>query len=114
MRFIQHDHRILVEIWVSKAFSLEHAVRQVLDLRLRVRKVLETDRIANLLTEGAGDLFCNTFCHGHGSDATGLCATDSTAVCVSVFEKILRHLSCFAGSSFPDNDEDLMLAGGQQ
>jgi len=93
---------------------LEHAVRQVLDLRLWARKVLETDRIANLLTERAAGLFSNTLCHGHGSDATGLCATYSTAVCVSVFEKILRHLGCLACSSVPDNDKDLMLAGGQR
>jgi hypothetical protein len=114
VRFIHHDHGILFEIGVSEAFSLEHAVRQVLNLCFWAREVFETDCIANLLAEGAADLLSNTFCHRHGSDATGLRAAYSTIVCVSIFKKILRHLSCLAGSRVPDNDEDLVLSGSQQ
>ena len=114
MRLVQHDHRILADIWVNKAFSLEHAVRHVLDPRLRAGEILETDCVANLLAERAADLLRDTFCDGHSSDATGLCTTYYTAVCVSVFGKILRHLSRLASSCVPDNDEDLVLSGGQQ
>jgi hypothetical protein len=114
VRFIQHDHGILIEIWVSKAFSLEHAVRHVLDPRLWAREILETDRVANLLAERAADLLRDTFCDRHSGDATGLCTTYYTAVCISVLGKILRHLSRLASSCVADNDKDLVLSGGQQ
>jgi hypothetical protein len=114
VRFIQHNHGILIEIRVSKAFSLEHAVRHVLDPRLWACEILETDRVANLLAERAADLLCDTFCDGHSSDATGLCTTYYAAVCVSVFGKILSHLSRLSSSCVPDNDEDLVLSGSQQ
>jgi hypothetical protein len=110
MRLVQHDHRILADIWVNKAFSLEHAVRHVLDPRLWARAIFETDCIANLLTETTADLLRNTFCNGHSGDATGLCAANSTIVCKAIFSKVLRHLSCLPGSRVPDNDEDLVLS----
>ena len=109
MRLVQHDHRILAEIWVNKGFSLEHAVCHVFDPRLWARAILKTDRVANLLAETTADLLSNTFCHRHSSDTTGLCAADSTIVYVAVFSKILRHLSCLPGSCIPNDDEDLVL-----
>ena len=109
MRLVQHDHRILTDIWVDKTFSLEHTIRHILDPRLRARTILETDCVANLLAETTADLLCDTFCDGHGSDTTGLCATYSTTVCKAIFGKILRHLSCLPRPCVADNDENLVL-----
>ena len=109
MHLIQYDHRILADIWAKKAFSQEHAIRHVLDPRLWARQVFETDCVANLLAERAADFLCNAFCSGHGGDATWLCATYSTIVCVAIFGKILRHLSCLPSPRIADNDENLVL-----
>ena len=109
MRLVQHNYRVLADIWVNEAFSLEHAVCHVFDPRLWARAILKTDCIANLLAETTADLLSNTFCHRHSSDTTGLCAADSTIVYVAVFSKILRHLSCLPGSRVPNDDEDLVL-----
>lgn len=114
MRLIHHDHGIFLEIWVVEAFSQEHAIRQVLDLRLWAREVLETDCVANFLAERAANLLSNAFCNGRGGEATGLCATYPAEVCVSIFEEILCQLSCLACSRVSDNDEDLVLLNGQR
>ena len=109
MRLIQYDHRILADIWAKKAFSQEHAIRHALDPRLWARQVFETDCVANVLAERAADFLCNAFCSGHGGDATWLCATYSTIVCVAIFGKILRRLSCLPRPCVANNDENLVL-----
>jgi hypothetical protein len=109
VRLIQHDDGILADIWINKTLSLEHTVRHVLDPSFWAGTILKTDGVANLLAETAADLLGNTFCNRHGSDTTWLCAAYSTVICKTVFGKILRHLSCLAGSCVPDNNKDLVL-----
>jgi hypothetical protein len=65
--------------------------------------------VADLLAETAADFLGNTFCDGHGSDKTRLCATYSTFVYVPVLGKILYYLSCLARPGVSNNYKDLVL-----
>ena len=80
MGLIQHNDGILADVWVDETLSLEHTIRHVLDARFRTRAVLETDCVSNFLSETATNLLGHTLRHGHGSNTSGLSATDLALV----------------------------------
>ena len=45
---VQHDHRVLLQVWVHQTLPEEHTVRHVLDHRLLTGHVLKTDQISYL------------------------------------------------------------------
>ena len=45
---VQHDDVVGGQVAVDETLSEQHTLRHVLDLGLRARAVLETDRVANL------------------------------------------------------------------
>ena len=112
MRLVQHNDRVLADIWVDETLSLQHTIRHVLDARFRTRAVLKTDRVTNFLSKPATNLLGDTFCHGHCSDTPGLSATDLALVSESLLCQILSHLCRLPRAGVTNNDKDLMLNCG--
>ena len=57
VRLIQHDDAVLHEVRVDEALTQQHALSHVLNLCLWTRAVLETDRVADLVTKNIVEIF---------------------------------------------------------
>ena len=89
---VEHEHRILRHVGIDEALSLQHTVRHVLDLGLGTCAVLESNGVADLLTETTPDLLGDALGDGHGGDATRLSAANLKLISEAGFGEVLRHL----------------------
>ena len=106
---IQHDDRISSDIRINDTLSLQHTVRHELNLGLRACTILETDCIADLLTQPTTYFFRHSLCDRHGSNTTRLGTADLPVFRETRFCEVLNDLGGFSRPGVPDNDEDLML-----
>ena len=109
MSLIQHYDGIRVYVGIKQAFTLQHTICHILDLRFRACAIFKTDSITNFLPEATSNLLSYTFCDGHCGNTTGLCATDLSSFGITFLGKILSHLSCLSRSRIANNNQDLML-----
>lgn len=111
MSLVEHEDTVLRHVGVDKTLSLEHTIRHVLDLGLGRRAVLESDRVADFLSQSTSDLLGDSLSDRHGSDTTRLRASDLELVGESSLGEVLCHLRCLARSCVSNDDEDLILEG---
>lgn len=82
-----------------------HTVSHEGDFGLRGAFFLESDIIADLLSEGVSHLIGYSFCEGDGADSSGLGDKDS----VILGEEILRDLCGFSWASLTTDDGDFIF-----
>jgi hypothetical protein len=81
VRLVENDRRVSLERVVVHCFSEEHTVRHVLEKgRALLRRVLETDRVTNFLTEGHIHLVGDTLRDTRRGDTTRLRAGNHLAL----------------------------------
>jgi hypothetical protein len=106
---VQDDTRVLAHVRIDQRLSKQQTVRHVLDLRVRPGAVLESDRVPDLLSETATDLFGDSFGDRCGSDSTRLGTPDLTSVGETFLGEILGELGCLSRAGLSDDDEDGIL-----
>jgi len=89
---VEHDDRVLRKGGVEQALTQEHTVCHVGDLGLGAGAVLETNGVADLLTQTAAKLFGNTLGNRHGCNTTRLGAANLALERKTLFRKVLCHL----------------------
>jgi hypothetical protein len=62
--------------------------------------VLKSDCVTDFLTKVDAHLLADTLSHRHGSNATRLCASNHTFLCVPSLVQVLSKLCRLAGSRF--------------
>ncbi|KRY55600.1 hypothetical protein T03_17706 [Trichinella britovi] len=108
--FVEHDHRIGVQIRIQQALSQQHPVSHVFDVGVGTGAVFETDRVADLLAQTAAVLFGHTLGDRHGRHTPRLRASNLARKRETLFSQILRDLCSLAAAGFADHDQNLILA----
>ena len=110
--FVEHDDRVLREIWIQQALSQKHTICHILDDGLWRCTIFETDSVTDFFSESATELFCDTLGDRHSRHTTWLSTADLAPLAEAVFDEILSHLRRFTRTSFSNDYKDLIVSHG--
>ena len=106
---VQHDARIVAHVLIDQRFSKEHTISHVLDLGGVRGAVLESDGVADLLSQDAASFFSHSLGDTHGGHPTRLGAPDDLAFADEPgLQKVLGHLRRLTRPGLPYHDQELV------
>ena len=91
--FVHYQGRVLVQVSLSQRLSQQHAVRHILDHRLRPGEILEPDGIPHLISQFKTHFLGHALGYTHSGHTTGLGAAHHAELGVSGLVQVLRQLS---------------------
>ena len=108
--FIDDDGRVLAQRWVGEEEPEQHAVRHVVEDCLVARRILESDRVADLGADPTADLLGDAGRDRHGGDTPRLGARNlHTVLGVATLVQVLRQLRRLARARLGRHNQHLVV-----
>jgi hypothetical protein len=109
MRLVQHNHRILTQVFVQQSFSQQHTISHVLDDGPGRCVIFEPDRVTDFLAQSHSHLLTDSFCNTHGGDSSGLGASNLAFFGQTSFMQVLSDLGGLSASCLSNDNQDSVV-----